>query len=103
MAQYIAAKKGFFDGLGKEAFALTNIDDKNGMVMVQNCAAKVHTYSLRQMADYRCKVLANTFQGLQLELNGKEVWTRLVGRFNAYNLSAIWATAVISGTSRRFP
>lgn len=99
MAQYIAAKKGFFDGLGKEAFALTNIDDKNGMVMVQNCAAKVHTYSLRQMADYRCKVLANTFQGLQLELNGKEVWTRLVGRFNAYNLSAIWATAVISGTS----
>ncbi|MBQ0016066.1 MAG: UDP-N-acetylmuramoyl-L-alanyl-D-glutamate--2,6-diaminopimelate ligase [Bacteroidales bacterium] len=97
MANYIAAKKGFFDMLPKEAFALVNIDDRNGMVMVQNCKATIKTYSLRQIADYRCKVVENTFQGLLLEINGKEVWTRLVGRFNAYNLTAIYATATLIG------
>lgn len=97
MANYIAAKKGFFDGLGKEAFALTNIDDRNGMVMVQNCSARIMTYSLQKMADIRCRIVENTFQGLHLEVNGKEVWTRLVGRFNAYNLMAIFGTAVAYG------
>lgn len=97
MANYIAAKKGFFDGLGKEAFALTNIDDRNGMVMVQNCRARIMTYSLQKMADIRCRIVENTFQGLHLEVNGKEVWTRLVGRFNAYNLMAIFGTAVAYG------
>lgn len=97
MANYIAAKKMFFDHLPSSAFALTNIDDRNGMVMVQNTKAKVHTYSLNKMADFRCKVEEDTFQGLQLEINGREVWTRLVGRFNAYNLTAIYAAAVLSG------
>ncbi len=97
MANYVAAKKGFFDQLPKEAFALTNCDDRNGMVMVQNTAAKTYTYSLQRMADFKCKVLEDSFQGLQLELNGKEVYTRLVGRFNAYNLTAIYGAAVLSG------
>ena len=97
MANYIAAKKMFFDNLPAEAFALTNIDDRNGMVMVQNTQARVQTYSLQRMADFRCRVVEDTFQGLQLEMNGREVWTRLVGRFNAYNLTAIYAAAVLSG------
>ena len=97
MANYIAAKKMFFDNLPKEAFALTNIDDRNGMVMVQNTAAKRYTYSLQRMADYHCRVIEDTFQGLQLDINGKEVWTRLVGRFNAYNLTAIYGTARCCG------
>lgn len=100
MANYIAAKKGFFDNLPKEAFALTNVDDRNGMVMVQNTKAKVYTYSLNKMADFRCKIVEDTFQGLQLEMDGREVWTRLVGRFNAYNLTAIYATAVICGVGQ---
>ena len=97
MANYIAAKKMFFDNLPAEAFALTNIDDRNGMVMVQNTKARVQTYSLQRMADFRCRVVEDTFQGLQLEMNGREVWTRLVGKFNAYNLTAIYAAAVLSG------
>ena len=97
MANYIAAKKGFFDSLPTDAFALTNCDDRNGMVMVQNTQAKVYTYSLERIADFRCRVVEDSFMGLQLELNGKEVWTRLVGRFNAYNLTAIYGTAVLCG------
>ena len=98
-ANYIAAKKSFFDQLPADAFALTNCDDRNGMVMVQNTRAKVYTYSLERMADYRCRVLDDSFMGLQLEMNGKEVFSRLVGRFNAYNLTAIYATAVLCGIS----
>ncbi|MBQ0159489.1 MAG: UDP-N-acetylmuramoyl-L-alanyl-D-glutamate--2,6-diaminopimelate ligase [Bacteroidales bacterium] len=97
MANYIAAKKMFFDNLPAKAFALTNLDDRNGMVMVQNCKANIQTYSLVKMADFRCKIIEDTFQGLQLEINGQEVWTRLVGRFNAYNLTAIYAAAVLCG------
>ena len=97
MANYIAAKKMFFDNLPETAFALTNIDDRNGMVMVQNCKAKVHTYSLQRMADFRCRVVEDTFQGALLQINGREVWSRLVGRFNAYNLTAIYAAAVLCG------
>ena len=97
MANYIAAKKMFFDNLPPEAFALVNIDDRNGTVMVQNTPAHVYTYSLQRIADFRCKVVEQTFQGLLLELNGRQVSTQLVGRFNAYNLTAIYAAAVLLG------
>ena len=97
MANYIEAKKMFFDHLPEGAFALTNADDRNGMVMVQNTKAKVHTYSLQRMADFHCRVVEDTFQGLLIDLNGHEVSTRLVGRFNAYNLTAIYGTAVLCG------
>lgn len=97
MANYIAAKKGFFDGLPKGAWALVNIDDKNGRVMVQNTAATVRTYALQHLADFRCKVVEDTFEGMHLMINDHEVWCRLVGRFNAYNLTAILGAAVLCG------
>lgn len=100
MAAYIAAKKGFFDMLPADAFALVNIDDRNGRVMVQNTAAHVYTYSLRQVADFRCRLVDSSFDGLHLQLDGAEVWCRLVGRFNAYNLTAIYAAAVLCGVQR---
>lgn len=98
MANYIAAKKGFFDGLPAGAWALVNIDDKNGRVMVQNTRARVSTYALNQMADFRCKILDESFEGMHMQINGRELWCRLVGRFNAYNLLAIYAAAVLCGT-----
>lgn len=97
MANYIAAKKQLFDSLSENAFALINIDDKNGRVMVQNCKARIKTYSLQTVADYRCKIIESTIHGQQLELNGKQFWTPLVGRFNAYNITAIIATAILCG------
>lgn len=97
MANYIAAKKGFFDALPSSAWALTNVDDKNGKVMVQNTRAKVHTYGLNHMGDFHCKVLEEGFEGMHLNINGNELWSRLVGRFNAYNLLAIYGAAVLSG------
>ena len=97
MANYISAKKQLFDILNENAFALTNIDDKNGSVMVQNCKARVKTYSLQTVADFRCKIIESSIHGQQLELNGKCFWTPLVGRFNAYNITAIIATAVLCG------
>ena len=100
MANSIAAKKGFFDMLPRDAWALTNVDDKNGRVMVQNCKADVHTYALQRDADIRCRVLEDTFEGMHLELDGSEVWCRLVGRFNAYNLTAIYGAAVLCGVER---
>lgn len=100
MANYIAAKKTLFDNLPEDAFALTNIDDKNGKVMVQNCKATIKTYSLQTVADYRCKIIESTINGQQLELNGTEFWTPLVGRFNAYNITAIVATALLCGFDR---
>lgn len=96
-AEYIAAKKSFFDNMPSTAFALTNIDDRNGQVMLQNTKAHKHTYSIQQIADFNGKILENTFQGLLLNINGKEVWTQLVGRFNAYNLLAIYSTARLCG------
>ncbi len=92
---YIAAKKMFFDDLPKAAFALTNIDDKRGAVMLQNTAAQKVTYSLRRMADFRARVIDNSLTGLQLEINGVEVFCRLIGSFNAYNLLVAYATAVL--------
>ncbi len=96
-AEYIKAKKAFFDGLQADAFVITNVDDKNGMVMVQNTNAQIFTYSNRSMADYRCKVLESHFDGMLLNIDGREVWTRFVGLFNASNLLAVYATAVQLG------
>ena len=100
MPAYIAAKKGFFDMLPSSAWALVNIDDKNGRVMVQNTRAKVKTYALRQMADFHGKVLEEGFDGMLLGIGGDEVWCRLVGRFNAYNLLAIYGAAVLCGVPK---
>lgn len=99
-AEYIRAKKLFFDGLPKGAFALTNADDRNGAVMVQNTKASVRTYGLRTMADFRCRVVEMLLDGMQLDLDGREVWVKFLGRFNAYNLTAVYATALLLGADR---
>ncbi|MFV0592584.1 MAG: UDP-N-acetylmuramoyl-L-alanyl-D-glutamate--2,6-diaminopimelate ligase [Draconibacterium sp.] len=99
-AEYIKAKKAFFDRLPATAFALTNLDDKNGLVMLQNTKAQKLTYSNRSMADYRCKVLESHFDGMLLNLDGQEIWTRFVGLFNASNLLAVYATAIQLGQNR---
>ena len=96
-AEYRDVKKLFFDELPKSAFALTNIDDKNGVVMLQNTSAKKVTYALKTYADYRAQILENQLSGLLLKVNDQEVWTRLIGTFNAYNLLAIYGTAVELG------
>ena len=88
--EYINVKKAFFDHLPKTAFALTNIDDKNGDVMLQNTVAKKRSYALKSMSDYHAKVLENEFSGLVLNINNKELWTKLIGDFNAYNLLAVF-------------
>ncbi len=92
---YIKAKKAFFDSLGNFAFALTNIDDRNGNVMLQNTRAHKKTYALKSLADFKCKVIENSFSGLHLDVDGLEVYFRLVGSFNAYNLLAVYATALL--------
>lgn len=97
---YIAAKKGFFDMLPNEAFALYNSDDRNGSVMVQNCKATTRSFGLKGMADFKCKVIENTFGGLLLSLDGQEVLCRLIGSFNAYNITGVYATAVMLGQSK---
>lgn len=96
-SEYLKAKKTFFDRLEARAFAITNLDDKNGLVMLQNTPARKMTYSLRSMADFKGKILENGFSGLQLLMDGREVWCKLVGEFNAYNLLAIYATARMLG------
>jgi len=96
-ADYRDAKKMFFDGLSANAFAVVNADDKNGMVMLQNCNAHKYTYALQKMADFRAKVLESSFEGMQLEIDGTEVWTSFVGRFNAYNLLAVYSASVLLG------
>ncbi len=93
--EYIKAKKGFFDSLGSDAFALTNKDDANGNIMLQNSKAEKKSYSLCGMADYRCRVIENQFSGLHLNIDNQEVWSKLIGSFNAYNLLAVYATAVL--------
>lgn len=92
---YLKAKKTFFDGLPKSAFALTNADDKNGSVMLQNTKAHRKTYGLKNMADFKGKVLENQFSGLLLLIDNEEVWFKMVGSFNAYNLLAVYAAAVL--------
>jgi len=92
---YIKAKQQFFDELDSEAFALTNIDDKNGEIMLQNTKAKRWTYSLKGMSDFKCKILENNFSGLLLNIDGQEVLCKLIGSFNAYNLLAVYGAAVL--------
>lgn len=94
---YLKAKKKFFDNLSAKAFALTNADDKCGAVMLQNTAATKYTYSLRTLADFKGKILESHFEGTEMLINGKEVVTRFVGRFNAYNLLAVYGSAICLG------
>lgn len=95
---YIDAKKAFFDGLPKESFALVNADDKNGMVMVQNTKAKISTFGLKTHSDFKVKVLENSFNGLLLTVNGIELWTRLIGDFNAYNIATVYGISQLLGS-----
>ena len=89
--EYLTVKKTFFDSLGKNAFAITNSDDRNGMVMLQNTDANKVTYAMKSMADYKVKVIENQFSGLVLTIDNQEIWTKLIGDFNAYNLLAVYA------------
>lgn len=94
---YRDAKKMFFDGLEKDAFAIVNVDDKNGMVMVQNTRAQVKTYSIRQMADFRARIIECHFEGMYLEIDGREVGVQFIGKFNVSNLLCVYAAAVMLG------
>ncbi|MBO9620109.1 MAG: UDP-N-acetylmuramoyl-L-alanyl-D-glutamate--2,6-diaminopimelate ligase [Niabella sp.] len=98
--EYIRVKKAFFDALPKQAFALTNIDDKRGMVMTQNTAAAVKTYSLKSMSDFKGKIIDNNIMGLHMMVNDQEVHFRLIGEFNAYNLLAVYGAAVCLGEDK---
>lgn len=97
---YRDAKKAFFDSLPKGAFAITNADDKNGMVMVQNCKATVKTYSTRTMADFKARILECHFEGMYLEIDGREVGVRFIGKFNVSNLLAVYGAALMLGKDR---
>ena len=97
---YLKAKKRFFDELAADAFALTNIDDRNGDVMLQNTKAHKYSYALRSPADFKAKIIDNNVRGLQLEINGTDMFTRLIGEFNAYNLLAVYATATLLGVDK---
>ncbi|KJD31146.1 UDP-N-acetylmuramoylalanyl-D-glutamate--2,6-diaminopimelate ligase [Tamlana nanhaiensis] len=99
-AEYRDVKKKFFDDLSPKSFALVNIDDKNGLVMLQNTKAKKYTYALKEYADYKAQILENQLSGLLLKVNDSEVWTRLIGNFNAYNVLAIFATAELLGLEK---
>ena len=94
---YRDAKKAFFDNLPKNAFAVTNADDKNGMVMVQNCKAKVKTYSTRTMSDFKARIVECHFEGMYLEIDGREVGVQFIGKFNVSNLLAVYGAAVMLG------
>jgi UDP-N-acetylmuramoyl-L-alanyl-D-glutamate--2,6-diaminopimelate ligase len=100
-AEYRDVKKSFFDNLPKTAFAISNIDDKNGSVMLQNTKAQKRTYSLKSYSDYKAYVLENQFIGLLLKIDNQEVYTKLIGNFNAYNLLAIYATAIELGLEKQ--
>ncbi len=99
-AEYLRVKKSFFDGLGRDAFALVNIDDRNGRVMVQNTLARVKSLSLRSVADFKCKIIEMHLDGMLLQLDGQELWVGQLGRFNAYNLLSIYAAATLLGAER---
>ena len=94
-SHYIAAKQILFNSLPSDAFALTNLDDKNGEVMIQNTKANRHTYSQQKISDFRAKILDNTIEGLQLSIDNRDVWFRLVGSFNASNILAVYGTAIL--------
>jgi UDP-N-acetylmuramoyl-L-alanyl-D-glutamate--2,6-diaminopimelate ligase len=99
--EYIRVKKSFFDGLSSDAFAISNADDKRGIVMLQNTSAKKHMYSLRTLADFKGKLLENSLAGLLMQVNDQEVHFRLIGEFNAYNLLAVYAAAICLGEDRQ--
>jgi UDP-N-acetylmuramoyl-L-alanyl-D-glutamate--2,6-diaminopimelate ligase len=98
---YLAAKKKFFDTLRKDAFALVNNDDRNGKIMIQNCAAAKHTFSTRGMADFRAAIIEQRFEGMGLRIDNTEVWTRFIGDFNASNLLAVYAGSVLLGAGSK--
>lgn len=99
-AEYLKAKKSFFDALPADAFALTNADDRNGAVMLQNCKARRVSYSLRSLADYHTQIIESHLDGSLLRINGDELWVHFLGRFNAYNLTAIYGAAIELGARR---
>lgn len=98
--EYLKAKKSFFDSLGRQAFAITNADDKNGVVMLQNTRARKKTYGLQTMADFHAKMLESSIAGMYLQIDNVEMWCRLVGKFNAYNLLAAYAVARMLGVNK---
>jgi UDP-N-acetylmuramoyl-L-alanyl-D-glutamate--2,6-diaminopimelate ligase len=98
---YLAAKKSFFDSLPVGSFALVNTDDRNGRVMLQNCLARHYTFSVRGMADYRCGIIEQGFEGMGLKIQGEEVWTRFIGDFNASNLLAVFAASELLGATKK--
>lgn len=98
-AEYLRCKKMFFNSLPDDAYAITNIDDRNGMVMMQNTVAKIVTYSCRSIADHTCRIIEESFDGMQLRIDGVEAWTSLIGQHNAYNILAIYTTAICLGAT----
>ncbi len=100
-ANYLAAKKSWFDSLTEKAFALINADDKNGSVMLQNCRARPYTFSMRGMADFRCSIIEQSIEGMGLRIMGEEVWTRYIGDYNASNLLAVCSASEILGAQRK--
>ncbi len=98
--EYLKAKKKFFDELPQSAFALTNADEKNGKVMVQNTKAEIKTYGLYTMSDFKCRIVEQHLDGMLLDINGTEFWTTLIGDFNAYNICAIYGTAILLGAPK---
>ena len=96
-AEYLKAKNSLFDSLPKESWALVNVDDKNGAVMLQNCKAAHHTYSLRGVGETNTKIIETTLEGMLLEIDGKQMWSHLLGRFNGYNLTAVFRAACLLG------
>lgn len=95
--EYLKAKKRFFDNLPSTAFAISNIDDKNGEIILQNTKASKYYYSLKQIADFKCRIIENRIEGLQININNNDVWVKLVGEFNAYNILAVYGTAILLG------
>jgi UDP-N-acetylmuramoyl-L-alanyl-D-glutamate--2,6-diaminopimelate ligase len=98
---YLAAKKSFFDSLLPDSFALVNVDDRNGRTMIQNCRSRQFTFSVRGMADYRCSIIEQSFEGMGLKIQGEEVWTRFIGDFNASNLLAVYAASELLGAEKK--
>ncbi|HDR68693.1 MAG TPA: UDP-N-acetylmuramoyl-L-alanyl-D-glutamate--2,6-diaminopimelate ligase, partial [Bacteroidaceae bacterium] len=97
--EYLEAKKSFFDRLTNDAFAIVNKDDRNGPVMIQNTFAQTYTYSLTKQADYRGRIIEMSMDGTHMNINGKDIWIRLPGKFNAYNILAVYGTALLCGHS----
>lgn len=98
---YLKAKKQFFDTLDESSFALVNLDDKNGPVMLQNTRAAKHTYALKKLADYKAKIIENQFEGLQMNIDGQDLWCKLVGEFNAYNILAVYGCCLLLGEDKQ--